>query len=70
MSSSVGAEARRAKMTEIWTKWEGEVISGVFPLAHYHADSIRTARERAAAAGVTNARFEVADAVSFSESVR
>jgi SAM-dependent methyltransferase len=31
----------------------------------YHADSIRTARERAAAAGVTNARFEVADAVSY-----
>jgi SAM-dependent methyltransferase len=31
----------------------------------YHADSIRTARERAAAAGVTNVRFEVADAVSY-----
>jgi hypothetical protein len=24
-------------MTEIWTKWEGEVISEVFPLAHFHA---------------------------------
>jgi SAM-dependent methyltransferase len=32
----------------------------------YHADSIRTARERAAAAGITNAQFEVADAVSYS----
>ena len=31
----------------------------------YHADSIRTARERAAAAGVTNAQFEVADATSY-----
>jgi SAM-dependent methyltransferase len=31
----------------------------------YHADSIRTARERAAAAGVRNAQFEVADAVSY-----
>jgi SAM-dependent methyltransferase len=34
----------------------------------YHADSIRTARERAAAAGVKNVRFEVADAVSYPES--
>jgi len=32
----------------------------------YHADSIRIARERAAAAGVANAQFEVADAVSYS----
>src|SRR5216683_4819937 len=31
----------------------------------YHADSIRTARERAAAAGVTNVQFEEADAVSY-----
>src|ERR1700723_1227971 len=31
----------------------------------YHADSIRTARDRAAAAGVTNVEFEVADAVSY-----
>jgi len=31
----------------------------------YHADSIRTARERAAAAGAANARFEVSDAVSY-----
>jgi SAM-dependent methyltransferase len=31
----------------------------------YHADSIRTARERAAAAGVKNVTFEVADAVSY-----
>ena len=31
----------------------------------YHADSIRVARERAAAAGVSNATFEVADAVSY-----
>jgi len=31
----------------------------------YHADSIRTARDRASAAGVTNASFEVADAVSY-----
>ena len=31
----------------------------------YHVDSIRVARERAAAAGVTNATFEVADAVSY-----
>ena len=30
----------------------------------YHGESIRIARERAAAAGVTNAQFEVADAVS------
>lgn len=33
----------------------------------YHADSIRTANERAQANGVRNARFEVADAVSYSE---
>jgi len=31
----------------------------------YHADSIRTARERAASAGITNVKFEVADAVSY-----
>ena len=31
----------------------------------YHADSIRVARERAAAAGVSNATFEVADAVNY-----
>ena len=31
----------------------------------YHVDSIRVARERATAAGVTNATFEVADAVSY-----
>jgi ubiquinone/menaquinone biosynthesis C-methylase UbiE len=31
----------------------------------YHADSIRTARARAAAAGADNAQFEVADAVSY-----
>jgi SAM-dependent methyltransferase len=33
----------------------------------YHAESIQTARERAAAAGVRNVRFEVADAVSYKE---
>jgi SAM-dependent methyltransferase len=32
----------------------------------YHGESIRIARERAAAAGVANAQFEVADAVSYS----
>jgi 2-polyprenyl-3-methyl-5-hydroxy-6-metoxy-1,4-benzoquinol methylase len=32
----------------------------------YHADSIRVAKERAAAAGVSNAQFEVSDAVSYS----
>ena len=31
----------------------------------YHAESIRVARERAAAAGVSNATFEVADAVNY-----
>jgi 2-polyprenyl-3-methyl-5-hydroxy-6-metoxy-1,4-benzoquinol methylase len=31
----------------------------------YHAESIRVARERAAAAGVANAQFEVSDAVSY-----
>ena len=31
----------------------------------YHPDSIRTARERASAAGAANASFEVADAVSY-----
>ena len=31
----------------------------------YHEDSIRVARERAAEAGVANARFEVADAVGY-----
>jgi SAM-dependent methyltransferase len=31
----------------------------------YHAPSIRTARERAAAAGTANAQFEVSDAVSY-----
>lgn len=31
----------------------------------YHAESIRVARERAAAAGVSNAQFEVADAVGY-----
>ncbi len=34
----------------------------------YHAASIETARERAAQAGVGNARFETADAVSYQES--
>ncbi len=33
----------------------------------YHADSIRTANERAQASGVRNARFEVADAASYGE---
>lgn len=33
----------------------------------YHDPSIRTARERAAAAGVTNVKFEVADAVSYTD---
>jgi SAM-dependent methyltransferase len=33
----------------------------------YHADSIRVARERAVAAGLTNVRFEVADAASYPE---
>lgn len=33
----------------------------------YHADSIRTARERAAAAGLKNVEFEVGDAVSYPE---
>ncbi len=33
----------------------------------YHADSIRVARERAAAANVKNARFEVADAVGYTD---
>jgi 2-polyprenyl-3-methyl-5-hydroxy-6-metoxy-1,4-benzoquinol methylase len=32
----------------------------------YHGESIRVARERAAAAGVANAQFEVSDAVSYS----
>jgi ubiquinone/menaquinone biosynthesis C-methylase UbiE len=31
----------------------------------YHADSIRTARERATAVGAANAQFEVADAASY-----
>ena len=34
----------------------------------YHGASIETARKRAAEAGVSNARFEVADAVSYSAS--
>ncbi|TKR32868.1 class I SAM-dependent methyltransferase [Luteimonas gilva] len=33
----------------------------------YHPDSIRVAAERAAAAGIGNARFEVADATSYAE---
>lgn len=33
----------------------------------YHDESIRIARERAAAAGVANARFEVADAVGYAD---
>jgi SAM-dependent methyltransferase len=33
----------------------------------YHADSVRTANERASAAGIRNARFEVADAVGYDE---
>lgn len=33
----------------------------------YHADSIRVANERAAASGVSNARFEVAEATGFNE---
>jgi 2-polyprenyl-3-methyl-5-hydroxy-6-metoxy-1,4-benzoquinol methylase len=33
----------------------------------YHEESVRTARERAAAAGVTNVKFEVADAVSYAD---
>ena len=32
----------------------------------YHGESIRVARERAAAAGIANAQFEVSDAVSYS----
>jgi len=31
----------------------------------YHSDSIRTARQRVAATGITNAQFEVADALSY-----
>jgi ubiquinone/menaquinone biosynthesis C-methylase UbiE len=31
----------------------------------YHGESIRVARERAAAAGIANAQFEVSDAVSY-----
>jgi ubiquinone/menaquinone biosynthesis C-methylase UbiE len=46
------------------------LMATTYPKSHfvgydYHADSINTARERAAAAGVTNATFEVADAVSY-----
>ncbi|HSI05019.1 MAG: class I SAM-dependent methyltransferase [Myxococcota bacterium] len=46
------------------------LMAKAFPRAHfvgidYHAESIATARARAAEAGVTNATFEVADAVSF-----
>jgi SAM-dependent methyltransferase len=37
----------------------------VFVGYDYHGDSVRIARERAAAAGVGNAQFEVADAVSY-----
>jgi SAM-dependent methyltransferase len=33
----------------------------------YHADSVRTANERASAAGIRNARFEAADAVGYDE---
>jgi len=33
----------------------------------YHGDSIRVARERAAAAGLANAKFEVSDAVSYKD---
>lgn len=33
----------------------------------YHDESIKTARQRAAEAGVSNARFEIADAVSYKE---
>jgi SAM-dependent methyltransferase len=40
--------------------------NSVFVGYDYHGESIRTARERAAAAGVANAQFEVADAVSYS----
>jgi SAM-dependent methyltransferase len=39
--------------------------NSVFIGYDYHADSIRTARERASAADASNARFEVADAVSY-----
>jgi 2-polyprenyl-3-methyl-5-hydroxy-6-metoxy-1,4-benzoquinol methylase len=46
------------------------LMAKTYPKSHfigydYHADSINTARERAAAAGVANATFEVADAVSY-----
>jgi SAM-dependent methyltransferase len=40
--------------------------NSVFVGYDYHGESIRTARERAAVAGVDNAQFEVADAVSYS----
>jgi SAM-dependent methyltransferase len=40
--------------------------NSVFVGYDYHGESIRTARERAAVAGVANAQFEVADAVSYS----
>ena len=46
------------------------LMAKAFPRSHfvgidYHGPSIDTARERAGAAGVTNATFEVADAVSY-----
>ncbi len=34
----------------------------------YHSDSIRTARQRVAAIGITNVQFEVADALSYPDS--
>src|SRR5882757_5681356 len=40
--------------------------NSVFVGYDYHGESIRTARERAAVAGVANAQFETSDAVSYS----
>jgi TonB family protein len=39
VSSFVSVEARRETMSEVWTKWEGEVINGAFPLRRFLSGS-------------------------------
>jgi SAM-dependent methyltransferase len=61
----VAEEARGAQVEMDFGLMAKTYPNSTFIGYDYHADSIRTARERAAAAGLTNVQFEVADAVSY-----
>jgi TonB family protein len=43
VSFIVNVEARRETMTEVWPKWQGEVINGVYPLRRFLNGSDRSA---------------------------